>query len=69
MVRMSKVGTLAGVLRGVRQVLRATVASSFINVAKLCAGVPSGSMWLETLCCAAAERVAGATGSRVALAC
>ena len=40
MVTTSKVG-VSGVALGVRQVLRTTVAKSSINVAKLCAGVPS----------------------------
>ena len=53
---------------GVRQVLRTMVASSASKVEKLCAGVPSSSVWRATLANAFLERLAGATGSRVALA-
>ena len=53
---------------GVRQVLRTRVAISAIRVAKLCAGCSSSSCFVAALCCADAERLAGATGSRVALA-
>jgi hypothetical protein len=63
----SKVGACAPAF-GARQVLRTMVASSAIKVAKLCAGVPSMSACVAALACAAADRVAGATGSRVALA-
>ena len=66
-VTTSKVGA-SGPADGVRQVLRTMVARSASKVAKLCAGVPSGSVWRLALVYAAAERVAGATGSRVALA-
>jgi len=67
-VRMSKLGASAAA-RGVRQVLRTRVARSAIKVEKLCTGVPSSRMCWETLASAVSERVAGATGSRVALAC
>src|ERR1019366_6439412 len=67
-VRTSKVGA-SGLAWGMRQALRTMVASSSSRVRKLCAGVPSSSVWLATLASAALERLAGATGSRVALAC
>jgi len=67
-VRISKVGVFS-VAIGVRQVLRAMVASSAIRVAKLCTGVSSSRMWRATLVKATLDRVAGATGSRTALAC
>ena len=50
------------------QVLRTMLAKSASKVAKLCAGVPSSSVREATFHCAAGERCAGATGSRVALA-
>ena len=51
-------------LLGVRQVLRAIVASSAIRVEKLWAGVPSLMVWVRALVRAKSDRVAGATGSR-----
>src|SRR5471032_72925 len=68
LVVISKVGA-SGPAFGVRQVLRTRLASSAIKVAKLCAGVPSLRQWVADLACADADRWAGATGSRVALAC
>ncbi|MCC7326598.1 MAG: hypothetical protein IT521_07320 [Burkholderiales bacterium] len=50
----------------VRQLLRTRVASSPSKVAKLCTGVPSSSVCRATLASATLERLAGATGSRVA---
>lgn len=58
----------SGPALGVRQVLCTTVAISAINVAKLCAGCLSSSNFDAAKRCAEAERWAGATGSRVALA-
>ena len=66
-VSSSKVGA-SGPALGVRQVLRTTVASSAIRVAKLCTGSSSSSRLVWALRWAEAERWAGATGSRVALA-
>jgi hypothetical protein len=63
----SKVG-VSVVALGVRQALRTTAANSAINVAKMCASVPSASVWLKALSCAASQRLAEATGSRVAFA-
>lgn len=45
---MSKLGELASLLPLVRQVLRTMVASSASRVEKLCAGVPSSSVWEAT---------------------
>ena len=64
-VRTSNVGA-SGPALGVRQVLRTMVASSASRVEKLCAGVPSSSVWRAAFASAALERLAGATGSRVA---
>jgi hypothetical protein len=66
-VRTSKLG-VSGAACGVRQVLRTMVASSASKVEKLCTGAPSSSVWLATLANAFLERLARATGSRVALA-
>ena len=52
-----------------RQVLRTIPESSAIIVWKLWATVLSSSRWVATLASAAFDRFAGATGSRVALAC
>ena len=67
-VVISKVGALGAAL-GVLQVLRTMVARSAIRVEKLCAGVPSMRRWVVALVCAEADRLAGATGSRVVFAC
>src|SRR5262245_26548653 len=53
---------------GTRHVLRTIVESSSRSVWKLCTGVPSSSCFEIAFSSAAAERRAGATGSRVALA-
>ena len=53
--------------RGVRQVLRTTDESFYSRVVKLCAGVPSSTLRVVALRSALAERLAGATGSRVTL--
>ena len=66
-VVISKVAASSAPL-GARQVLRTMVESACIKVWKLCAGVPSSSVWLLAFYIAASERLAGATGSRVAKA-
>jgi hypothetical protein len=66
-VTIANVGSVSALL-GTRQVLRTIVASSSSSVRKLCPGVPSASRRVCAFVCAASERCADATGSRVALA-
>src|ERR1700688_3801871 len=62
-----KVGSCGGA-PGRRQTLRTTALRWCSSEPKLCAGVPSSSVLLDTLRTALGERLAGATGSRCALA-